>query len=90
MIKIIGTKIKMISLFINKKIYPCTIINCNPNKIIYFNENTKSVLLGYEKINKLNKPLSGVFKKYKTNNYKKLIQLNNLTNKDIKIIKNND
>ncbi|WGH25387.1 MAG: 50S ribosomal protein L3 [Candidatus Shikimatogenerans bostrichidophilus] len=93
MIKIIGTKIKMISIFFNKKLYPCTIINCNPNKIIYINKTTNiyyTVLLGYDKIKKINKPLSGIFKKYKTNNYKKLIQLNNLTYRYIKDIINDD
>ncbi|MDH3004424.1 MAG: 50S ribosomal protein L3 [Candidatus Shikimatogenerans sp. JK-2022] len=93
MIKIIGKKIKMISIFIKNKIYPCTIIYSLPNKIIYIKKNKKNnyvLLLGYEKINKINKPLKGLFKKYKTNYYKKLIQLNNLNDNEINIIKNNN
>lgn len=92
MIKILGIKIKMISYFSNNKIYPCTIIYCSKSKIIYKKKNYKNnytILLGFNKIKKLNKPLSGIFKKYNTSNYKKLMLLNNLTDKDIKIINNN-
>ncbi|MDH3004563.1 MAG: 50S ribosomal protein L3 [Candidatus Shikimatogenerans sp. JK-2022] len=93
MIKIIGKKIKMISLFINNIKFPCTIIKSKPNRIIYIKENknnNSTILLGYDKIKnkkKINLPLRGLFKKYKTNYYKKLIQLNNITKKTIKTIK---
>ncbi|MDH3004207.1 MAG: 50S ribosomal protein L3 [Candidatus Shikimatogenerans sp. JK-2022] len=93
MIKFIGIKIKMISIFINKIKYPCTIINSYPNRIIYIKKNYKNnytILLGYNKINKINNPLKGLFLKYKTKYYKKLIQLNNLTLKEIKLIKKNN
>ncbi|WGH25015.1 MAG: 50S ribosomal protein L3 [Candidatus Shikimatogenerans bostrichidophilus] len=91
MIKIFGEKIKMITLFINKKKYPCTIIKSSPNKIIFIkkiNKGNYKLLLGYKKIKKINKPLSGLFSKYKTDNYKKLIEINNLSNEDFKFLKN--
>ncbi|WGH25753.1 MAG: 50S ribosomal protein L3 [Candidatus Shikimatogenerans bostrichidophilus] len=90
MIKIIGKKIKMISLFKNKLNYSCTIIYSIPCKIIYKiknNKNNFTLFLGYDKIKKVNKPLKGFFKKHKCNYYKKIIQLNNVTNEEIKKIK---
>ncbi|WGH24833.1 MAG: 50S ribosomal protein L3 [Candidatus Shikimatogenerans bostrichidophilus] len=91
MLKIIGKKIKMITLFFNNIKYPCTIIKCKPNRIIYIkkiNTNNYTILLGYKKTKKLNKPLSGLFLKYNCNNYKKIIQINNLKYDEIKKIKN--
>ncbi|WGH24648.1 MAG: 50S ribosomal protein L3 [Candidatus Shikimatogenerans bostrichidophilus] len=91
MLKIIGKKINMITLFINNIEYPCTIIECKPNKIIFIKKNKNnnySILLGYNKIKEVNKPLKGLFLKYNSYYYKKLIQINNLKNKDIKNLNN--
>ncbi|MDH3004722.1 MAG: 50S ribosomal protein L3 [Candidatus Shikimatogenerans sp. JK-2022] len=87
MIKIIAEKLKMISFFYKKKIYPCTILKSEPCKIIYIKKNKKKryrILIGYGETNKINKPLKGFFKKYNSKYYKYLFQFNNIKKKQIK------
>ncbi|WGH26643.1 MAG: 50S ribosomal protein L3 [Candidatus Shikimatogenerans bostrichidophilus] len=86
MIKIIGIKIKMISIFIKHKIYPCTIIYSNSCKIVKKTKNIYLLFYGFKK--KINKPLKGLFNKYKTNYYSNIIELNNLSKKELNFLKN--
>ncbi|WGH27652.1 MAG: 50S ribosomal protein L3 [Candidatus Shikimatogenerans bostrichidophilus] len=87
MIKIIGKKIKMISIFFKKKIYTCTIINSNPCKLVKKKGNKNIYLLFYDKKKNINKCLKGFFKKYNTNYYSKIIELNKLSNKELDFLK---
>ncbi|WGH27139.1 MAG: 50S ribosomal protein L3 [Candidatus Shikimatogenerans bostrichidophilus] len=86
MIGIIGKKKGMISFFKDNKIYPCTIIESNKCKIIEIKKkinNKYSIIIGYNKIKKVNKPLKGYFKKNNVNYYKKIIELNKLKKNSI-------
>ncbi|WOX79144.1 50S ribosomal protein L3 [Candidatus Shikimatogenerans bostrichidophilus] len=86
MIGLIGKKIKMINVFRKGKIYTCTVIKTEKGFIIKKSNN--KILLGYIKVKKVNKPLMGIFKKYNSKYYKKIIEFNRLTENEIKYIKN--
>ncbi|WGH28133.1 MAG: 50S ribosomal protein L3 [Candidatus Shikimatogenerans bostrichidophilus] len=84
MINLIGKKKGMISYFKNGKLYPSTIIVSKPCRIIekLKNKNNKySIIIGYNKTKKINKPLKGYFKKNNVDYYKKIIELNKLNKK---------
>ncbi|WGH26109.1 MAG: 50S ribosomal protein L3 [Candidatus Shikimatogenerans bostrichidophilus] len=86
MIGIIGNKLRMINLFKENILYPCTIIYSNPNKILEIkknNNNNYSLILGYNIIKKVNKPLMGYFLKIKKKFYKKIIEFNKIKKKYI-------
>ncbi|MDH3004936.1 MAG: 50S ribosomal protein L3 [Candidatus Shikimatogenerans sp. JK-2022] len=90
MIKIFGQKIQMISFIKYNSIIPCTIVKIEKNRIINIEKKEKKnyvIFLGYKKIKKINKPLEGFFKKYKSKYYRKIIQLNNINIKEIKFLK---
>ncbi|MDH3003706.1 MAG: 50S ribosomal protein L3 [Candidatus Shikimatogenerans sp. JK-2022] len=91
MLSIIGKKKGMISYFYNGKLYPCTIIESKPCRIIKLKKNKKNyfnIIIGYDKINKLNKCLEGFFKKNNVENYKKIIELKNINKKYYLKLKN--
>lgn len=90
-IGIIGKKKEMISIYIKDKLYVCTILKLVKSEIINIKKNdinNYSILIGYNESNKINKPLKGIFKKYKVNNYKNILQFNKITYKNIESIKN--
>ncbi|WOX79276.1 50S ribosomal protein L3 [Candidatus Shikimatogenerans bostrichidophilus] len=86
MIGLIGKKIKMINIFIKGKLYTCTIIKTEKGSIINIKNN--KLLLGFIKVKKVNKPLMGLFNKYNSKYYKKIIEYNKLTINEKKYIKN--
>ncbi len=61
---ILGVKIGMTEIYQDKELVPVTAILAGPCKVIEvkMNENYCALKLGFVKVDKLNKPLSGVFK----------------------------
>ena len=61
---ILGKKLGMVQLFdVNGKVWPATIVHCEPNRVIQVKE--KAVKVGFDSVaaKKLNKAQAGVFKK---------------------------
>lgn len=72
---ILGKKLGMVQLFdTTGKIWPATIIHCEPNKVIEVKKNAVKVGFDSVEAKKLNKAQAGVFKKVKSGKYYKYIR----------------
>jgi large subunit ribosomal protein L3 len=61
---IVGTKIGMVQLYdVNGKAIACTVISCEPNRVLEVKGSSVKVGYGSQKENKVNKAKAGIFKK---------------------------
>lgn len=64
---ILGKKIGMLQVFdVTGKVFPATVIHCEPNKVIYEKTDNNNVVVGFDSIEskKNNKAKQGIFKKH--------------------------
>ena len=91
---LIGKKIGMTSIFDdNGRIRPCTVIEAGPCTITQIKDQKKdgynAIQLSYDDLNKkkINKPISGHFKKSSSQPKKKIVEFKNFKNKELKLFK---
>ena len=64
---ILGKKVGMLQVFdVTGKVFPATVIHCEPNKVIYEKTDNNNVVVGFDSIEakKTNKAKKGIFKKH--------------------------
>ena len=91
---LIGKKIGMTSIFDdNGRIRPCTVIEAGPCTITQIKDQKKdgynAIQLSYDELSKkkVNKPISGHFKKSSSQPKKKIVEFKNFRSKQLKIFK---
>ena len=91
---LIGKKIGMTSIFDdNGRIRPCTVIEAGPCTITQIKDQKKdgynAIQLSYDDLSKkkINKPISGHFKKSSSQPKKKIVEFKNFRNKELKLFK---
>ena len=91
---LIGKKIGMTSIFDdNGRIRPCTVIEAGPCTITQIKDQKKdgynAIQLSYDELSKkkVNKPISGHFKKSRSQPKKKIVEFKNFRSKQLKIFK---
>ena len=91
---LIGKKIGMTSIFDdNGRIRPCTVIEAGPCTITQIKDQKKdgynAIQLSYDELSKkkVNKPISGHFKKSISQPKKKIVEFKNFRNKELKLFK---
>ena len=76
---ILGIKVGMLQVFdVTGKVFPATVVHCEPNKVIFEKSNNNNVVVGFNSIDvkKNNKVKSGIFKKHNCEkNYKILYEI---------------
>lgn len=91
---LIGKKIGMTSIFDdNGRIRPCTVIEAGPCTITQIKDQKKdgynAIQLSYDELSKkkVNKPISGHFKKSSSQPKKKIVEFKNFRSKELKLFK---
>ena len=91
---LIGKKIGMTSIFEdNGRIRPCTVIEAGPCTITQIKDQKKdgynAIQLSYDELSKkkVNKPISGHFKKSSSQPKKKIVEFKNFRSKELKLFK---
>ena len=91
---LIGKKIGMTSIFDdNGRIRPCTVIEAGPCTITQIKDQKKdgynAIQLSYDELSKkkVNKPISGHFKKSRSQPKKKIVEFKNFRSKELKLFK---
>ena len=91
---LIGKKIGMTSIFDdNGRIRPCTVIEAGPCTITQIkdqkNDGYNAIQLSYDELSKkkVNKPISGHFKKSSSQPKKKIVEFKNFRSKELKLFK---
>jgi large subunit ribosomal protein L3 len=85
---LIGKKVGMTQIFDNEgNIIPVTVVEAGPCTVLGLKENPNKILLGYQPIkeNRLNKPVSGFFKKIGVTPLKRIREFLSTDNKDYKV-----
>ena len=85
---LMGKKVGMTQIFDNEgNITPVTVVEAGPCTVLGFKENPNKVLLGFQAVkeNRLNKPVSGFFKKIGVTALKRIHEFSSTDNKEYKV-----